>query len=421
MQLFLEVFMEKWILHIDINHCYAQIEEMKNPTLKQVPMAVGGKEANRHGIILAKNLNAKKYQIKTGEPIRNALRKCPDLKIIHPNFKEYQYYTQKVKNIYHEYTDQVESYGLDEAWLDITDSLKLFGEPLAVAKEIQRRIKTEIGLTVSVGVSFNKIFAKMGSDMFKPYGLVHISQENYRDILWPLDIGDLFYVGRATKAKLNQVYITKIGQLASCSQDYIQSLLGKMGEVLWLFANGQDMSSVLLATSKTVVKSVGNGVTAVHDLTTLDQLRSVLLVLCDSVASRLKDQNLKGYVVTLTLRDKKLHSFTRQKKRDQATNLCHQIMATIDDLVDKNRDPNAAYRSVGVRVSHLIPDNHSYQLSLFEDGTSQIEMYNLETAIDAIRAKYGHTIISRGLTKAQSHLTDFNPKGDHTIAPKGYF
>ncbi len=413
--------MDKWILHIDINHCYAQIEEMKNPALKKIPMAVGGKESNRHGIILAKNLVARKYKIKTGEPIRDALKKCPGLKIIHPEFGDYQYYTTKVKDIYHEYTDQVESYGLDEAWLDITDSLKLFGDPIDIAKQIQRRIKMEIGLTVSVGISFNKIFAKMGSDMFKPYGLVHISKDNFKEIVWPLDIGELFYVGQATKAKLNQVYITKIGQLARCSKDYIKSLLGKMGEVLWLFANGFDMSDVMLATSKTIVKSVGNGVTAIKDLSTLDQLRSVLLVLCDSVASRLKDQNLKGFVVTLSLRDKELHSFTRQKKREQATNLCQEIMATIDDLLAKNRDESASYRSVGVRVSDLIDDNRRYQLSLFEDVNSQIDMYNLETAIDSLRAKYGYYSISRGLVKAQSFLTDFNPKGDHTIAPKGYF
>ena len=413
--------MEKWILHIDINHCYAQIEEMKNPALKKIPMAVGGRESNRHGIILAKNLLAKKYQIKTGEPVRDALKKCPELKIIHPDFSDYQYYTTKVKDIYHEYTDQVESYGLDEAWLDITGSLKLFGDPLEIARQIQQRIRIEIGLTVSVGVSFNKIFAKMGSDMFKPYGLVHISPENFKEIVWPLDIGELFYVGRATKAKLNQVYITRIGQLASCSKDYIQSLLGKMGEVLWLFANGFDMSEVLLATSKTVVKSIGNGVTAIKDLTTLDQLRSVLLVLCDSVASRLKDQNLKGYVVTLSLRDNQLHSFTRQKKREQATNICQEIMAAIDDLLLKNRDETAAYRSVGVRVSDLVEDNRQYQLSLFEDVDTQIDLYNLETTIDAIRARYGYRSISRGLIKAQEYLTDFNPKGDHTIAPKGFF
>ncbi|MDD3809342.1 MAG: DNA polymerase IV [Erysipelotrichaceae bacterium] len=413
--------MEKWILHIDINHCYAQIEEMKNPALKEIPMAVGGRESNRHGIILAKNLLAKKYRIKTGEPVRDALKKCPKLRIIHPDFTDYQYYTTKVKDIYHEYTDQVESYGLDEAWLDITGSLKLFGDPIDIARTIQTRIKNEIGLTVSVGISFNKIFAKMGSDMFKPYGLVHISKENYREIVWPLDIGDLFYVGQATKTKLNQVYITKIGQLARCSKDYIKSLLGKMGEVLWLFANGFDMSAVMLATSKSVVKSVGNGVTAIKDLTTLDELRSVLLVLCDSVASRLRDHQLKGFVVTLSLRDKQLHSFTRQKKREQATNLCQEIMATIDDLLARHRDENAAYRSVGVRVSDLIFDNRQCQLSLFEDPNAKVDMYKLETAIDSLRARYGYYSISRGLTRANSHLTDFNPKGDHTIAPKGYF
>lgn len=413
--------MDKWILHIDINHCYAQIEEMKNPELRQIPMAVGGRESNRHGIILAKNLKAKKYGIKTGENLREAFKKCPDLKIIHPEYQDYHYYTTKVKDIYREYTDQVESFGLDEAWLDLTGSVKLFGNPIKIAKTIQRRIKMEIGLTVSVGISFNKIFAKMASDMFKPYGLVHISRDNYQDILYNLDIGELFYVGHATKKKLNNVYINTIGQLARCPKEYIRSLLGKNGEILWLFAHGEDMSEVMLSTTTSVVKSVGNGVTAIRDMTNIDEIRSVLYVLCDSVASRLKDQNLKGYVVSVTFRDSDLGSFSRQQKRESATNICSQIMESVDSLLGQNYDGTTSFRSIGVRVSSLVEDNRNFQLNLFEDIDKQIDMYNLDLTIDEIRRKYGYYAINRCVNKSQSDLTDFNPKGDHTIAPKGYF
>ena len=225
--------MERVIVHSDINHCYAQIEEMLHPELRQVPMAVGGHEEMRHGIILAKNDLAKAFGVKTASTLREAKKACPQLVIIHPHYDDYLYYTSEVKNIYREYTDRVESFGLDEAWIDLTHSSQVFGDGISVARKIQKRVREELGLEVSMGVSYNKIFAKMGSDLKKKMGFSIITQDNYQDVLWPLPIEDLFYVGYRTAPKLKARGMSTIGDLAKKEPAYLRSFLGKMGEVLW--------------------------------------------------------------------------------------------------------------------------------------------------------------------------------------------
>ena len=280
---------ERVILHSDINHCYAQIEEMRHPELRKIPMAVGGHEEARHGIILAKNDMAKAYHIKTGESLREAYAKCPQLKIIHPDYEAYMYYTEQVKDIYREYTDKVESFGLDEAWIDLTQSISLFGSGKAIAQEIQKRVWQEIGLSVSIGVSYNKIFAKLGSDMQKPMGLVEIRKDNYQTLVWPLPVEDLFYVGRATKKKLRYYGIDTIGDLANLSKGWMKDHFGKMGELIWWFANGEDISEVALSGAKEPVKSVGNAITAPRDINTFEEAKIIYYVLVESVASRMRD------------------------------------------------------------------------------------------------------------------------------------
>ena len=257
---------DRIIVHSDINHCYAQIEEMRYPQLRDIPMVVGGNEEKRHGIILAKNDKAKAFHIKTGESLREALAKCPQLKIVPPDYEAYMYYTEQVKDIYREYSDQVESFGLDEAWIDLSGSTALFGSGLNIAKEMQRRIYTELGLTVSMGVSYNKIFAKIGSDMIKHMGMVEITRENYKEKIWPLPVQDLFYVGRATHKKLAYFSIETIGQLAQLPQGWMKDRFGKMGELIWWFANGEDVSEVALSSHQEEVKSVGNAITTCKDV-----------------------------------------------------------------------------------------------------------------------------------------------------------
>lgn len=412
---------ERVILHCDINHCYAQIEEMMFPELRHVAMAVGGHEESRHGIILAKNDLAKKYQIKTGESLREAYQKCEDLLIIHPHYDEYLYYTEKVKNIYREYSDRVESFGLDEAWIDCTESTALFGSGRKIAETIQKRVWEEVGLSVSIGVSFNKIFAKLGSDMIKPMGLVEITPENYKEMAWPLPAGDLLYVGRATKVKLELFGIKTIGDLAQFDVEILKRHLGKMGEIIWWFANGYDQSEVALTGSSEDVKSIGNGITTPKDILNLQDAKIVLYVLCESIASRAKEMGLIGKCVSLQMRNKELKSFSRQKKREKATNLSDEIMETVMELLEKNYDFSQPLRSVSVSLSHLMMETEKVQLSLFDDEWKRKRSYDLEKTIDEIRSHYGSKSIQRCSMLLDKELSGFDPKNDHIIFPVGYF
>ncbi|HHU28486.1 TPA: DNA polymerase IV [bacterium] len=411
---------ERVILHCDINHCYAQIEEMKFPQLRNVPMAVGGHEESRHGIILAKNLLAKKFKIKTGETLRDAKRKCPELVIVHPNYDDYLYYTEKVKDIYREYTDKVESFGLDEAWVDLSSS-SIFGSGEEVAKIIQKRVLEEIGLTISIGVSFNKVFAKLGSDLIKPSGLVVITRENYKETVWPLPVEDLFYVGKATKRKLEVMNINTIGELANTGVEVLRKRFGKMGEVLWGFANGYDLSNVTHIDYQREIKSVGNSVTAIRDIINYEDAKIVFYVLSESVASRLKESGLKGYVVSISLRNNKLEWFTRQQKRDIPTNISKEIMETTLELLKNNYDFSIPLRSIGISVSMLVPDDYPSQMSLFINEEERDKAKRIDETLDKIRNRFGHYSIHRACVLLDSKLTGFSPKEDHIIHPVSYF
>lgn len=419
---------ERVIVHADLNHCYAQIEEMMYPELRQVPMAVGGDEQSRHGIILAKNDLAREYGIKTGESLREAYRKCPELLIIEPHYDDYLYYTEEVKNIYREYSDKVESYGLDEVWIDLTASQGLFGgNPVEIAREIQERIYKELGLTVSMGVSFNKVFAKLGSDFDKKMGLTVISQKNYKNVVFPLPVDELFYVGKATAAKLKEKGIYTIGDIAYSRQDYLKSFLGKQGEMIWRFANGLDVSDVALLDYENRPKSIGNGVTAPHDLSTFEEAKNVLRVLVESVASRLKERELKGSVITIGMRDHELRSFTRQRKIDVATNISSEIMQIVELLLKENCMSQYSdyldrpYRSMSVKVSQLEEDIPQVQLSLFTDENQRQKEKKLDLAIDEIRKRFGFEKIKRCCLNIHQELTSFNPKEEHIIHPEGWF
>lgn len=412
---------DRWIIHSDINHCYAQIEEMKYPKTRYVPMAVGGHEESRHGIILTKNALAKKYGVKTGESLREALKKCPELLIIHPHYDDYIYYTQKVKQIYREYTDQVESFGLDEAWIDLTHSLTLFHDPIKTAKTIQNRIYDELGLKVSMGVSYNKVFAKIGSDLHKDQGFDVITKDNYQDIIWPLPIEDLFYVGYRTAPKLRARGIGTIGDLAKLNLGYLRSFLGKQGELLWYFANGHDETEVMVGDSQSPIKSVGNGITAVRDMKDREDIKMVFQVLTESVATRLKQLGFKGDVISIGLRNTDLTGFSRQRKIDTATNIASEIMNVVMSLVDINCDFKAGYRAINVTVSHLRPDDGVEQLSLFLDQEERDKEKAIDIVMDKIRGKYGASKICRLVTMQDRELTGFDPLEDHVIHPVGYF
>lgn len=407
------------VLHCDINHCYAQIEEMKVPELRKVPMAVGGHETTRHGIILAKNDLAKEYHIKTGESLREAYAKCPQLVVIPPNYDDYLYYSEKVKDIYREYTDRVESFGLDEAWIDVSASSKIYGSGEAIAREIKQKVHEQLGLTISVGVSFNKVFAKLGSDMIKPDGLVVIDEENYQQLVWPLPVEELIYIGRATKRKLNEFGIKTIGDLAVFRADLIESRMGKVGVMIHEFANGIDDKSVAFTGYQDEAKSVGNGMTTIRDMHSLKDVELVFRVLAESVASRLRDMGVEGQVVTIGLRDNELHGLSRQRKLAEPTCLADEILAMAMQLTREHYSFILPLRSISLTMSDLQKPAAVEQLSFFTDH-GKIKQRVLDETVDAIRSRYGFTKIKRCSMLLDDELTNFNPKADHIIFPVSF-
>ena len=413
--------MDRVIFHIDINHCYAQIEEMKYPKLREIPMAVGGHEEKRHGIILAKNDPAKKFGILTGESLREAREKCPDLLIIPPAYDDYIYYTSLVKDIYREYSSQVESFGLDEAWIDYTPSQHLFGDPVHTAGEIIRRVREEIGLDVSAGLSWNKVFAKLGSDLKKKDGPAVITRENYRQTVWPLQASDLLYVGPATTRKLRRRGIHTIGELACYPRRYLKEAMGVAGEMIHAFANGEDTSPVAENGSCIPPKSVGNSMTMIHDVMSLEELRPVCWVLAEAVASRMRDHGMEGDVVSVSMRSAGLDWFGCERKIVQPTYVSTEILHTAMELIGEAYDFSAPMRAVGIAVSHLRPRGAYRQMNLFVNEKAYEKARRSDLAMDEIRKLYGFDAVRRACTLLDRPLTDFNVKDDHTVHPVGYF
>lgn len=414
--------MERWIIHSDINHCYAQIEEMMYPELRNVPMAVGGHEEDRHGIILAKNDLAKKYHIKTGESLRDAFQKCPELLIVPPHYDDYLFYTEEVKRIYREYSDKVESFGLDEAWIDITGTEKLFHKTaMELAEEIQRRVFKELGLTVSMGLSFNKVFAKLGSDLDKKQGLAVITRDNFKDMVFPLPVADILYIGKATSSQLNERNIYTLGDLALSSKEYIKSFLGKNGEMVWLFANGYDTLSV--NSSQQVIKSVGNGITAKHDIHTIEEAKIVLSMLAESVAKRLRQSNKLGSVISIGMRYKDLQGLSRQKRVDTPTNIAQEILDMVMILLRDNWNMAIPLRSLSISVSSLVEkETYAYQMSLFNTANEEdrYEQLHLEEVIQEIKERWGEKSIKYGHSLLDEELSDFSTQLGMDIHPPGF-
>ena len=295
--------MENGILHVDMNNFYASVETLFAPEYRDVPMAVGGDKESRHGIILAKNMLAKQYGVKTAEPIWQAMQKCPQLRICSPHHGRYREFSQKAKKIYYQYTDQVESFGLDECWLDVYGSERLFGDGEEIAQQIRRRVKEELGLTVSVGVSFNKSFAKLGSDYKKPDAVTVFGRADMETMVWKLPVGALLFVGAQTERQLKGLGIYTIGDAARTNRKQLNQLLGKRGDLLWLHANGMDNSPVERLGQGSLAKTIGNSTTLPKDLTSEKEVRLVFLSLAESVARQLRDQGLKAGEVQITVRN----------------------------------------------------------------------------------------------------------------------
>lgn len=404
------------ILHSDLNNFYASVECVYNPELSKVPLAVCGDPEARHGIVLAKNEKAKRMGVRTGEAIWQARQKCPDLHLIAPDFKKYMRFARMMREIYADYTDFIEPFGLDEAWLDVTGH-HLSGEE--IANRLRNRAKEELGLTVSVGVSFNKVFAKLGSDMKKPDATTVISMDNYREKVWPLPVEDLLYVGPATKRRLFARNIRTIGDLAACSPQALRTALGKNGEMIWNFANGLDITPVMAAGEQAMVKSVGNSTTTPRDLVNDNDVKLTLLVLSESVAERLREQGFRGDVVSLYVRDCDLRTLSCQRKLREATALSGEIAGHAFALFRERYHWEKPIRSVGVCVSGLECREADCQISMFPD-VRRIRCYELEEAVGEIRRRFGHYAIGRASLLADQKLNEVNPKDEHVIFPAGW-
>ncbi len=392
--------MERVILHCDLNCFYASVELLGHPDLRDIPTAVCGDPTSRHGIILAKNEPAKKYGVKTAETIWQAKKKCPALVLLPPHHDLYREFSRRVNAVYDQYTDLVEPFGIDESWLDVTHSLHLFGgSGREVADTLRDRIREELGLTLSVGVSFNKVFAKLGSDYKKPDATTVISPGNWRDLVWPLPVGDLLYVGAAARDILHQYGVETIGQLAACRPEMLETLMGKMGVQLYEYANGLDRDPVRARCEEEAVKSIGNGTTFPQNLTTEQQVRRGVSVLADSVASRLRRHGLYAGGVQLTVRDPQFRDRSRQRQFSAPTHLIRDLTEAAMALAREIWRPPDPIRALTVTAIHLVREREAYeQVDLFNAAAApkKERQEKLEAAMVKIRGKYGAGAISYG-------------------------
>ncbi len=402
--------MDRTILHCDLNNFYASVECLYNPGIRNKPVAVCGSQSTRHGIVLAKNYIAKKYNIKTGEPVWEAKRKCPGLVTVKPNYTLYLRFSEMAFNIYKGYTDMVEPFGIDECWLDVTGSTRLFGDGAKIAFEIKEQIKKELGITASIGVSYNKIFAKLGSDIKKPDAVTVIDGENFKSMIWPLPVNNLMYVGHSTMEKLNKSGIFTIGQLARVTPSFLVQQLGKWGETLWIFANGYDNTPVEKAGNKPFIKSIGNSLTTPKDLVCNEEVKILLYVLSDSVAQRLRRHNLKGKTVQVLIRTSDMESMEKQEQLSHYTFVSTDIAEKAFEIFLKHWDWGKNIRLLGVRVSSLVEADSYLQLSFFDDDRDTKKQL-LECSMDKIRARYGHYSVHRALLLTSGNRDIFSPAG----------
>ena len=384
--------MERTILHCDMNNFYASVECMLNPSLRGHPVAVGGDVENRHGIILAKNYEAKKFGIQTGEALWQAKQKCPRLIIVPPHYEEYLKYSRLAHSIYADYTDLIEPYGMDEVWMDVTGSTKAFGSGEVIANTLRERIKYELGLTISVGVSFCKVFAKLGSDMKKPDAVTVIPKDSFRDIIWDLPASDMLGVGRSTEKFLSSYGIHTIGQLANAYPDLMQRKLGKNGMVLLAFANGEDRSKVAPQDYEPPMKSIGHGITTMQDLENNAEVWNIMLALTQDIGHKLRVYNKNAAGVAIYIRyieDKQIAGKQWQCQLPVRTHSAAIIAKEAYRLFERSYGWEYPIRSVTVRAINLCSQDLPEQLQFFSDAATVERKEKLETAIEDIRRRFG--------------------------------
>ncbi len=387
---------DRIILHCDLNNFFASVSLLSNPTLYDMPVAVCGSVEARHGIVLAKNEIAKKYGVKTAEAIWEAKQKCPDLVTLSPDYKKYHEYSRAAQKIYARYTDLIEPFGIDECWLDVTGSTMLFGSGEQIADKIRKDIKRELGITISVGVSFNKVFAKLGSDMKKPDAITVINRDNFKQKVWPLPVSDLLFVGKKTAEKLNQNGIFTVGDITKCDNAMLTRLLGKAGRQLKCYALSEDSSPVTPPCDDDIPKSVGRTVTPPKDITTPEGVWKIYIGIAEEISEILHTKGLYAATVQIHTRDTNLKtkefSHTLQNPLNTSILLAREAM----QLFEKSYNWDLPLRSVGFRVTNLRGDNIAYQQDLFGSFIEDEQAEKIEHSILNVRKRFGAKSLKRG-------------------------
>lgn len=388
--------MKRVILHSDLNNFYASVELLSHPELKGRPVAVAGDVEARHGIVLAKNYEAKARGVQTAEALWQAKQKCPDIVFLPPHFELYEQYSHAAREIYYDYTDMIEPFGLDECWLDVTGSLGIYGDGKRIADDIRKRMKKELGLTVSVGVSFNKIFAKLGSDMKKPDATTTITEADFKDKIWGLPASDLLFVGSKTDKKLKTFGIRTIGDLATTDPCLLKCLLGKNGLSLYEAANGRDSSPVSLFGSSPPPKSIGNSTTPPRDLVSENDVDIILYQLCENVSMRMRREGVVCRTVQVSVRYRDLSTLERQMKSDYPNRTARSLFLSAKSLMKKHRLTDEPIRSLGVRATDLLRSD-TEQLSFSPDIMVIQREETLEGVVDGLRKRFGSPALRRGI------------------------
>ncbi len=412
---------DRVVLHCDANSFYASVCTVFYPQYRGKPLSVCGDPEARHGIVLASTREAKQMGVKVGMAIWQAKQVCPKLITMPPEYERYIRFSEHMRKIYEEYTDRVESFGLDEAWLDISNRGVTLIEGEALANRLRHRITDELGITASVGVSFNKIFAKLGSDMRKPDATTVITLETYQQQVWPLPVGDLLYVGPQTTRKLQAWNINTIGDLANHPTDPLARKFGKNGLILQDFARGLDTSPVMPVDAKAAIKSVGNSTTLPKDVATIQEASAVFYLLAESVASRLREHGFRSGCIAISVRDTKLNVASCQRTVGFTTALAGDIAKTAISLFRERYASMLPLRSMGVHCSSLVPDDSPVQLDLLGKALHREKELAAARAIDDIRSRFGQLSIQRGIVLAEKPFSSINPKDDHTIHPVPFF
>ena len=418
------------VLHSDINCCYAQIECQARPELRGKPVVVGGDEEARHGIVLAKNLIAKRAGVKTAMALWEARKACPGLGVVPPDYRLYMDVSRRAREIYYDYTDRVEPFGPDEAWLDVTGTRRCLGlSPAEIAREVSERMVAELGISVSVGVSWNKIFAKFGSDYKKPDAVTVITRENYREVVWQAPVRDLLYVGPATERKLHSSGIDTIGQLACASDELLRNRLGKMGFVLRGFARGQDATEVKpydrdAADVMREIKSYGTGLPAPRDICDPQSAKAYGWRRAESVAQRMREGRARARTVSVGARAADdLCTRSRQCKLPVATDVTLEVARAAWGLLRELEPLDASHplRGIHVRASDLEPADADLQASLFDPLPRRTEMRELDASVDDLRRRYGNKCVVWGAQLVDEGAASVDAKADNTVHPVSFF